>query len=70
MDIHTVLTKVKRGTSNTDILTICEELERLLAIKGRKRGRPRIGEVRSRPWEGTGMSRRTWYRRQKENPFI
>ena len=47
-----------------------EELERLLAIKGRKRGRPRIGEVRSCPWEGTGMSRRTWYRRQKENPFI
>jgi hypothetical protein len=32
----------------------------------RRRGRPRIGEERRRPWEGTGLSERTWYRRQRE----
>jgi len=32
-----------------------------------KRGRPRIGEPpRSRPWEALGMSRSTWWRRQRE----
>jgi hypothetical protein len=30
-----------------------------------KRGRPRIGEVREKPWIAAGMSERTWYR-QKE----
>lgn len=35
-------------------------------VLGRRRGRPRIGEVRDRPWEGLGMSRATWYRRRKE----
>lgn len=32
----------------------------------RKKGRPRLGEVRDKPWEAAGMSERTWYRRQKE----
>lgn len=32
----------------------------------RKRGRPRIGEDRPKPWESLGMSERTFYRRQKE----
>ena len=31
-----------------------------------KLGRPRIGEVRGKPWEAAGMSRATWYRRQRE----
>lgn len=31
-----------------------------------KRGRPRIGEVRDKPWIAAGMSRRTWYRRKAE----
>lgn len=33
-----------------------------------KRGRPRIGEERDKPWlvAKPPMSRRTWYRRQKE----
>jgi len=33
-----------------------------------KRGRPRIGEVRDKPWlkEVPPMSRTTWYRRQTE----
>lgn len=31
-----------------------------------KRGRPRIGEVRAKPWEAVGMSRATWYRRRRE----
>ena len=31
-----------------------------------KRGRPRIGEKRDQPWIAAGMSRTTWYRRQKE----
>ena len=33
-----------------------------------KRGRPRIGEVREKPWlkEFPPMSRTTWYRRQAE----
>lgn len=31
-----------------------------------KRGRPRIGETRDKPWEALGMSMRTWYRRQAE----
>lgn len=30
-----------------------------------KRGRPRLGEQRSRPWEEYGWSRRTYYRRKK-----
>ena len=32
----------------------------------RKRGRPRIGETRDKPWEVLGISSRTWYRRQAE----
>ena len=37
----------------------------------RKRGRPRLEDAAStleatRPWDALGMSRRTWYRRQKE----
>jgi hypothetical protein len=31
-----------------------------------KRGRPRIGEQRDKPWINLGMSQRTWYRRQAE----
>ncbi len=31
-----------------------------------KRGRPRIGETRDKPWIAAGMSERTWYRRRKE----
>lgn len=31
-----------------------------------KRGRPRIGETRDKPWIAAGMSRRTWYRRKAE----
>jgi hypothetical protein len=31
-----------------------------------KLGRPKIGEVRDRPWEKLGISERTWYRRQAE----
>lgn len=31
-----------------------------------KRGRPRIGETRDKPWETVGMSERTYYRRQAE----
>jgi len=31
----------------------------------RKRGRPRAGEVRDRPWETEGISRAAWYRRQQ-----
>jgi len=36
--------------------------------KSVKRGRPRIGEVREKPWlkESPPMSRATWYRRQAE----
>ena len=29
-----------------------------------KRGRPRIGEQRTKPWEALNMSERTYYRRQ------
>lgn len=32
-----------------------------------KRGRPRIGEARDKPWVTAGMSERTYYRRQAEN---
>ena len=32
----------------------------------RKTGRPRLGEVRDKPWEAAGMSRSTWYRRKAE----
>lgn len=33
---------------------------------GTKRGRPRIGETRDKPWVAAGMSRSTWYRRKAE----
>lgn len=36
-----------------------------LAAPARKRGRPKLGEIRDKPWEDAGMSRTTWYRRQK-----
>lgn len=36
------------------------------AIFPAKRGRPRIGETRDKPWLAAGMSRRTWYRRKAE----
>lgn len=41
------------------------------AAQARKAGRPRIGEADRtltalRPWEAAGMSRATWFRRQKE----
>lgn len=32
----------------------------------KKRGRPRIGEKREKPWLKAKMSRATWYRRQKD----
>jgi hypothetical protein len=34
----------------------------------RAKGRPRLGEVRDKPWEKTKppMSKATWYRRRKE----
>ena len=35
-----------------------------VAIQKRGRGRPKVEG--KRPWEAEGMSRRTWYRRQKE----
>lgn len=35
-------------------------------LEVRRRGRPRIGEARDKPWEALGMSQRTWQRRQKE----
>jgi hypothetical protein len=31
----------------------------------RKRGRPPAGETRDKPWIAAGMSKATWYRRQK-----
>lgn len=31
-----------------------------------KRGRPRLGEERDKPWIAAGMSRRTYYRRKAE----
>lgn len=31
-----------------------------------RRGRPRIGETRDKPWIAAGMSERTWYRRKRE----
>jgi hypothetical protein len=39
----------------------------------RKTGRPRLEDRAStltatKPWEAAGMSRTTWFRRQKENP--
>jgi hypothetical protein len=41
------------------------------AIKGGKlslkRGRPKKGEVRDKPWEADGISKAQWYRRQKES---
>lgn len=38
----------------------------ILASPARKLGRPRLGEIRDKPWEDAGMSRTTWYRRQRE----
>lgn len=34
------------------------------AVPVMKRGRPRIGETRDKPWIALGMSERTYYRRQ------
>ena len=31
-----------------------------------KRGRPKKGEERAKPWEAKGISKASWYRRQKE----
>jgi hypothetical protein len=30
-------------------------------------GRPRLGEVRDKPWVAAGMSRATWFRRKKSS---
>jgi hypothetical protein len=39
-----------------------------VAIRGRPRIEDRDKTIEARkPWEALGMSRRTWYRRQKEN---
>src|SRR5208282_5804790 len=40
-------------------------------VSGRRAGRPRLGSEAStlaatKPWEKLGMSRRSWFRRQKE----
>ena len=40
--------------------------EPIIAASSVKRGRPRIGETRDKPWIAAGMSERTWYRRKKE----
>lgn len=31
-----------------------------------KRGRPKKGEIRFKPWEAVGISKAQWYRRQKK----
>lgn len=37
-----------------------------LHIEAPKRGRPKKGEKREKPWEAIGISKASWYRRQKE----
>lgn len=32
----------------------------------RKKGRPKKGEIREKPWEAAGISKAQWYRRQAE----
>jgi hypothetical protein len=46
-------------TDNKHALTRNRETGKL------KLGRPRLGEVRDKPWIAAGMSKATWYRRQR-----
>jgi len=57
----------KCGKQHEKVVDICLRLQGLLREqKKAKLGRPRIGEARNRPWVEMRMSRRTWFRRQKE----
>lgn len=54
---------LKRGVHPTPIVHIAGVAP---GPRETKRGRPRIGEVRDKPWIAAGMSRATWYRRKAE----
>ena len=73
-EIISLTSQIKRDMPrNKAVMALCEEIERRIAEASPpkpaaivKRGRPRIGEVRTKPWEAAGMSRATWYRRRRE----
>lgn len=59
---HPVGPKVKRVRKAKAVLAVAEKKAKPLAAK-KPRGRP----VAPKPWEAEGISRMTWYRRQKAN---
>jgi len=78
-EIISLISKIKRDMPhNKPVMALCEEVEKRILESSQmvrpdvvpaspvKRGRPRIGEVRDKPWETAGLSRATWYRRQRE----
>jgi len=74
-EIISLISKIKRDMPhNKPVMALCEEVEKRILESSQssspaspaKRGRPRIGEVRTKPWEAAGMSRATWYRRRRE----
>ena len=81
-EIISLVGQIKRDMPrNKPVMALCEEVERRIMESSQaavpevkaplpaailRRGRPRIGEVRGKPWEAAGMSRATWYRRQRE----
>ncbi len=56
--------KRKVSTANPTSESTCENAA---LLRLRKPGRPRTTSD-SKPWIAAGVSRRTWYRRLKENP--
>lgn len=82
VDLLIIVRNLRRATRNKEVLDLCDAVEGMLndpaptmnqldnAIAlSKKVGRPRIGQKRpstDKPWLEQGMSRATWYRRQKE----
>lgn len=52
-----------RDTTSPAVCPTCGQITRAAV---RRPGRPRLGEVRDKPWEALGISERTYYRRMKE----
>lgn len=53
---------IRTAEVKPQVIAVQETGSRLPVLK---RGRPKV--IGTRPWEAAGMSRRSWYRRQKAN---
>ncbi len=69
-EAHKQAPSLEKGSTPLLSITNSKVFHELLANQftksiAKKRGRPKKGEVRSKPWEDAGISKAQWYRNQK-----